>query len=55
MYRKSDDFCIFGKVDRKFLKNFNLIAWDLRYDLVVVNVDNKQKKETEWKPEGKRM
>ena len=34
-----------GKVDRKFLKNVNVITGDLQYNLVVVDIDKKKKQQ----------
>ena len=39
------DFCIIGKVDHMFLKNVKVITGELQHDLVIVDVDKKQKKE----------
>ena len=38
------NFCIIGKVDRKFLKNVKVITGELQHNLVVVDVDKKQKR-----------
>ena len=48
------DFFVIGKVDHKCLKNIKVISLQLQHNLVVVDVDKKQKKKTEWKPEGKK-
>ena len=36
------DFCIMGKVDRKFLKNIKVTTRELLHSLVIVDIDKKQ-------------
>ena len=36
------DFCIIGKVDRKFLENIKVITWELQHSQVVVDIDKKE-------------
>ena len=38
------DYCIMGKVDHKFLKNVKVITGELQHNLVVVDIDTKQKR-----------
>ena len=37
------DLCMMGKVDRKFLKNLKVISGELLHNLVVADIDKKQK------------
>ena len=48
------DICIIGKVDRWFLKNVKVISRELQHSLMVADVDKKQIKETDWKPEDEK-
>ena len=43
-----------GNVDRKFLKNVKVITGEWQHRLVIVDIDKKQKKKTEWKLESKK-
>ena len=50
------DFCIMGKVDRKFMKNVKVITGELQHNLVVVDIDKKQRKKSRveaWKSKTK--
>ena len=40
-----NDFCIMGKVDRKFFLNVNVITGQLQQNLMGVGIDKKEKKE----------
>ena len=40
------DFCIMGKVDRKFFLDVKVMTRELQRNLVVVDVDKKQNKKT---------
>ena len=42
--RSEIDFCIMGKVDHKFLKNVKVITEELQNNLVIADLDKKQKK-----------
>ena len=37
------DFCIMGKVNRKFLGNDKVITGELRHNVVIVDIDKKHK------------
>ena len=39
-----------GKEDHKFMETVKLITWELQHDLIIVDMDKKQKRKTEWKP-----
>ena len=43
------------KVDCKYVKNVKVISGEFQHNLVIVDVDKKQNKKTEWKPEGKKQ
>ena len=43
-----------GKVDKQFLKDVNVITGELQHNLVIVDIDKKQKKKPEWKPGSKK-
>ena len=40
------DFCIMGKVDQNFLENVKVITGRLQHNLVIVDIDKKQKTKT---------
>ena len=46
--KSESNFCIMRKVDRKFLKDVKVITGELLHNLVIVDIDKKQKKKTEW-------
>ena len=46
------DLCTMEKVGRKFLGNVKVISGVFLHNVVIVDVDKKQRKKTEWKPEG---
>ena len=37
-----------------YLKNVKVITGELQHNLVVVDIDKKQKRTTRWKPNGKK-
>ena len=43
-----------GKEDRKFFKDVKVITGEWLHSLVIADVDKKQNKKTEWKPEGQK-
>ena len=47
-------FSIMGKVDRKFFNNVKVITGELQHNLVMVDIDKKPRKKTEWKPGSQR-
>ena len=47
-------FDIMGKEYRMFLKNVKVITGELQHNVVIVDIDKKQKQKTEWKSGSKK-
>ena len=54
--KSENDFCIMGKVDRKFYENVKVITGVLKINLLMVDIDKKQREENrveDWKSKTK--